>query len=76
LELVIDTDLHEAETRDQFKWALLDWTKNSHLHLDLDVSLVSLAAWKRNRTNLCYSCRATSQASATTPIRVLTGTSS
>jgi len=22
--------LHEAETREQFKWALLDWTKNSH----------------------------------------------
>jgi hypothetical protein len=32
-----DTDLHEAETREQFK-SLLDWTKNSHLHLDLDVS--------------------------------------
>jgi hypothetical protein len=37
LELVVDTDLHEAETREQFK-SLLDWTKNSHLHLDLDVS--------------------------------------
>jgi hypothetical protein len=38
LELVVDTDLREAETREQFKWALLDWTKNSRLHLDLDVS--------------------------------------
>jgi hypothetical protein len=41
LELVVDTDCTKPRLGNNSR-ALLDWTKNSHLHLDLDVSLVSL----------------------------------
>jgi hypothetical protein len=71
LELVVDTDLHEAETREQSKWGCSTGPRTVIYIWILTYQLVSLAAWKRNRTNLSYSCRTTSQASITTPILVL-----
>jgi hypothetical protein len=37
LELVVDTDMRAAETREQFKEALQEWTVTSHLHEELGV---------------------------------------
>jgi len=37
LEVVIDTDMHEAETRQQFKEALQEWAVKSRLHEELEV---------------------------------------
>lgn len=39
LQLIVDTDLRSAETREHFKWALLEWARTSRVRTELGVSL-------------------------------------